>query len=422
MKAKFLIFIILGFLFIFFGRAENVNQENEEKVFVVEIQGEIKAGTYQYLKRAIKEAESQKADYLIIKIDTPGGLLKATKDIVDLILNTPVKTIVFVYKEGGWAYSAGTFILLAADFAVSHPLASIGAAQPYEFLTNDELKKGDSKIIEATVSWIKTLAEANKRNSEIVEKFIRENLTLTGEKAKELGIINETARDLDELFSKLNISNPKITKISLNIAEKIFDFLSHPYIVSLLLTLGFLLLIMAIKAGEFEFSGAVGIISLLIGLWGLGVVSFSFIGIAFLSIGVFLLILEFFEAGFGLFGIAGTIFILLGIFTFEKEPFLNPKLFELLTMIVISTIIVFNIAFFLIGRAVMKAYKTKPFTGPESLIGLKAEVVEDLKPRGRVKIKEEIWSAESFNGEIISKKSKVEIIKIEGNTLIVKPC
>jgi membrane-bound serine protease (ClpP class) len=414
-KKIILTIICSGFLLTFFLKAEASSQV----VFLTEVDGEIKAGTHQYLKRVIKLAEEEKAEYLIIKLDTPGGLLKATKNIVDLILVSPIKIIVFAHKEGGWTYSAGTFILLAADFAISHPEASIGAAQPRE-MAIDEIKETDPKIIEGMASWIKSLAEANKRNPEIAEKFVRENLTLTGKEAKEIGIIDETARDLDELFLKLNISEPKIKEISPTAIEKIFDSLSHPYLVSLLLTIGGLAIIIAIRSGEFELTGIIGIISLLIGLWGIGIITFSFLGIGLILLGLFLLMMEIFEPGFGIFAIGGTIAILLGIFTFEAEPFFSPRFFDAITMFVIGAALAICILFVIIGRGVAKALKSKPKTGSEALIGLEAEVIKELNPIGQVKLREEIWQAESLSGKTILKRQKVKIIKIEGNTLFVK--
>jgi len=417
-ETKIPILIIFGLLFLFFLPQYVVSQPENQLVYLAEVDGEIKAGTLQYLKRVVKEAEKAEAEYLVIKLDTPGGLLKSTKDIIDLLLKTEIKTVVFVHKEGGWAYSAGTFILLAADFAIVHPDASIGASQPQEMFGQEQ--KVAEKVIEGTVSWIKSLAEIQKRNSEIAEKFVRENLTLTGKEAKEIGIIDETAKNLDELFSKLEISEPKIKEIQPTPIERFFDFLSHPYLISLFLTLGGLGLIFAFRTGEFELTGILGLILLLIGLWGMGVITFNFLGIIFLLLGIFLLLLEVFQPGFGILGFLGIISLLFGVFTFQGEPFLSPQIFTAVTMIVFGAILGIGILFIIIGRGVVKTLRTKPKTGPEALIGLEAEVIEELTPRGRVKIKEETWLAESLNGRIIPKGTKVEIIKVEGNTLLVK--
>jgi len=412
------IFLLATFLISFFPLFSIQAENQSEVIYLAEIDGEIKAGTFQYLKRVIKLAEKEKADYLLIKLDTPGGLLKSTKDIVDLILATPVKIIVFVHKEGGWAYSAGTFILLAADYAISHPEASIGAAEPR--IMAGEMVEADPKVVEGMASWIKSLAERSGRNSEMAEKFVRENLTLTGKEAKELKVIDETAKNLEEIFLKLEIFEPKIKEIFPTPIERFFDFLSHPYLISLFLTLGGLGLIFAFRTGEFELAGILGLIFLLIGLWGIGVIQFSIFGIALLLIGLFLLMAEIFQPGFGVFGILGMISLILGIFTFEAEPFFSPKIFEAMTMVVLGAIISICILFVIIGRGVIKSLKEKPKTGPEALIGEVAEVIKTLDPIGQVEVKGEIWSAKSIDGKTISKGIKVEIVKIEGNTLMVK--
>ncbi len=401
------------------AEVQNTKRADAVLVIIAEVEGEIKAGTFQYLKRIFDLAKEYKADYLVIKLDTPGGLLKATKDIVDLILDSPIKTIVFVNKGGGWAYSAGTFILLSADYAVVHPKASIGAAQPVVMGAGEAAA---TKMIEGMASWMRTLAEIHQRNPETAENFVRENLTLTGQEAKELGVIDETAENLDELFLKLNISEPRIKEIYPTLVEKIFDFLSHPHLISLFLTIGGLAIIMAIRSGEFELTGIIGAIAFLIGLWGIGVITFSFLGIGLLLLGIFLLMMELFiEPGFGIFGISGTIAIILGIFTFEAEPLLAPELFDAMTMFILGMALALCIFFVFIGKVLRKSLRAKAQTGSEALIGLSAEVVKELNPRGQVKIKGEIWTAESIDGEAILKGVNVEILKVEGNTLFVSP-
>lgn len=420
-RDKKIILIIGLLLFLFLPFFSGATEEKPSSIiYLIKIEEEIKAGTLQYFKRVLLKAEKEKADFLLIKLDTTGGLLNPTKDIIDLILKSKTKTIVFVHKEGGWAYSAGTFILLAADFAVSHPEASIGAAQPRLMIGEEITKEVDTKIVEGMSSWIKSLAEKNQRNSEIAEKFVRENLTLIGKEAKELKVINETARNLEELFSKLKIEKPKIEEVHQNFTEEIFDFLSHPYLVSLFLALGSLGLLFALKAGEFEFSGILGLLFLLIGLWGIGVIEFSILGIILILLGVILLIIEISQPGFEIFGVLGVLSLVLGIFTLEAEPFYGLKFFEPIVMIVLGASLMISILFIIIGKWTIKTLKSKPKTGPEALVGEVGVVKEKLVPFGKVEVKNEIWTAKSIDGENIPQNLKVEIIKIEGNTLIVK--
>lgn len=415
---KVFFLIIAGILFFngFFLNSA-VGAENN-LVFLVEIDGEIKTGTFQYLKRVVSLAEKEQAGYLIIEMDTPGGLLQSTKDIADLLLAAPFQTIVFVHKESGWAYSAGTFILLAADYAVVHPEASIGAAEPRQMA--GEIMETDPKLVEGMASWIKSLAERNQRNPEIAEKFVRENLTLTGREAKDAGFIDDTARNLDELFLKLGIAEPEIRRIEPTLIEGFFDLLSHPYLISLFLTLGGLGLIFAFRSGEFELSGILGLIFLLIGLWGMGTIQFSVFGVILILLGLFLLIVEIFQPGFGVFGGLGIVSLALGIFVFEAEPFLSPRIFEAMTMVVLGAVAAVGILFIIISRGAVTALKAKPKTGSESLIGLEAEVVKELNPFGQVILKQEIWQAESDDGKTIPKGTRVKIVKTEGNTLFVQ--
>ena len=384
---------------------------------MVEIDGEIKAGTLQYLKRVFKKAQSDQADYLVIKLDTPGGLYKPTQDITELILGAETKTVVFVHKESGQAFSAGTFILLAADFAFVNPTASIGAAQPVEMFGD---AGASDKTVRAVASWIGGLAESRGRDPEIAEKFVRENLTLRGAEAREIGIIDGTARSTEALFSELGIVNPEIVNIDPKPIEAIFDFLSHPYLVSLFLTLGGLGLILAFRTGEFEITGLVALILLLTGLWGMGIITFNILGIIFLLLGIFLLFLEIIEPGFGIFGFLGVVALFFGVFALESEPFLEPKLFDTATMLVLGILTGVLVLFIIIGRGAVKSLKSKIKTGAESLIGLEAEVIEKLNPVGRVLLDQETWRAESSNGKEILENVKVKIIKLEGNTLFVE--
>ncbi len=386
------------------------------RVYVAEVEGEIKAGTVQYIDRAITEAEREEADYLVIMIDTPGGLVDSTKRIINSMIATEVETVVFVNKSGGWAYSAGSFILMAADHAFSHPDASIGAAEPRVMGESEK----DIKMIEAMASWMGSLASG--RDSETAKRFVTENLTLSGKDAFSLGVIDGTAENINEVFSLLGIDDPVIVFIQPNFFENVFDVLSHPYLISLFITLGMLGLVFAFRTGEFEISGVLGFIFLAIGLWGIGVINFSVLGGTLLLLGIFLMAAEFFgEPGFGTLGFLGVVSLALGIFNFGAEPFLAPQIFDFITLFTIGVLSSLLILFIMIGRGVAGTFKTAPTTGPESMFGKKGKVTETINPLGRVDVERESWSAKNYDNEKIEKGSMVEIVKIEGNTLIVKP-
>ena len=406
-------YILLVALFITFPSFADAS-----RVYLTEIDGEIKAGTVQYLNRAIMEAETGEADYLVITLDTPGGLIDSTREIVDSMIESEVEIVVFVGKSNGWAYSAGSFILMAADYAFVHPAASIGAAEP-RIMGEEE---GDLKMIEAMTSWIGGLAIKNGRDPEIVKKFVTENLTLNGSEALAMGVIDGTAVDLDELFAVIGIIDPEMISIQPNFFEETFNLLSHPYLVSLFLTLGVWGLIFAFRTGEFEITGVIGLIFLAIGLWGIGVINFSLLGIVLLFLGIFLIATELFiNPGFGALAILGVISLSLGIFNFGAEPFLGPRIFDFMTLFTIGVLISLLVFFMIISKEVAPTFKTKPTTGPESLLGKKGRVIDLISPFGRVDIDRESWSARSENDERIEKDLFVEVTKVEGNTVTVRP-
>jgi membrane-bound serine protease (ClpP class) len=122
----------------------------------------------------------------------------------------------------------------------------------------------------------------------------------------------------------------------------------------------------------------------------------------------------------GIFGFLGIISLLFGIFTFQAEPFLNPQVLRGLKMLVLGMALGLGFLFIVIGKLVVKALKTRPQTGPESLIGLEAEVIKELNPFGQVKVDDQTWQAKSLSHERIAERSKVKVVKVEGNTLFVE--
>ncbi len=412
MKNKIAVFLI-SFLFALTPFFEI----SASDIYMARIEGEIKAGTVQYLNRVIMEAEFKKASYILIEIDTPGGLLDSTKKIIDLMIGTDVKTIVFVNKSGGWAYSAGSFILMASDYAFAHPEASIGAAEP-RIMGESE---GDMKMIEAMDSWMGNLAAGQGRNAEVAKRFVNDNLTLNGKEAFSLGVIDGTPSNLSEVFDLLGLSDPQIITIEPTFFEKVFDVLSHPYLISLFLTLGLFGLIFAFRTGEFEISGILGFIFLTMGLWGIGIINFSALGAILLILGIFLLVVEFFgDPGFGILGILGVLSLTLGVFNFGSEPLMAPRIFDFVTLFTIGVLSSLMILFIIIGKGVALTFKKRPATGPESLKGKRGKVIETIFPFGRIEVGRESWSARSEDNSKIDKGTIMEITKVEGNTLIVK--
>ncbi len=379
-----------------------------ETAYIAEIDDTINSGTFEYVKGVMEQAEKNDAAFIIIKLNTEGGLLKPTQKIVDLLLNSEVRSIVYIYKSGGWAFSAGTYILLAADTAVVHPSASIGAAQPIP---------ADEKIVKASTSWIRGISEQRKRPANITEKFVSENLALTGKEALEKGVIDFTAVTLEEILEKFEISETKI--VERGFINKFFSLISNPQLASLLLSLGILALFFGFYTGSIEITAPVGVIALAIGLWGIGSISFSVLGLILILLGVGLIIIELLNPGISVYGVAGAIALLIGIFTIDTEPLLRKELFSAINTFVLGLAIAAAAFFILVATKVAKVRKRPVVSGKGRLIGMKALVIESLKPKGLVKLEGEIWTAEADARKTFKKGSSVKVKGVRGNTLIV---
>jgi membrane-bound serine protease (ClpP class) len=394
------------------------NIPDAPRVIAIEIDGEINAGAVEFVKRALKKGESENADLFLVKLDTPGGLLKATRDISRLLLDSPIKTAAFVHKKGGGAFSAGAYILLSAEISASHPEASIGAAEP-RLLGTENVGKTDEKITEASASWIKRLAETRGKNIDVAEKFVRENLVLSGREALEKNIIDAVAEDTVDLLVKIGLEGAHVTTVEPTLLEKLLSFLSIPQIVPLLLTIGALGLVFTFRTGEVEI-GAFAALALFLGLWGMGAISVSGLGAAFLVIGISFLIAELFVPEFGVFGIMGIVSFIAGIIFFGQEPLASPIFKSAITYFSIGLGLGIAAFFVIVGRLTAKTLRLKPASGLEALVGREGVVLNELSPYGRIKIETQNWRAKNMNDATISSGEKVEVTGFEGNTLFVR--
>lgn len=387
-------------------------------VVAVEINGDIQAGAVQFIRRALEKAERENADLFLIQLNTPGGLLKATEEISRLLLDSPVETAVYVHKKGGWAFSAGVYILLSADIAAAHPESSIGAAEPRLFGL-EGVEKSDKKITEASVSWIKRLAETGERNAEIAEEFVRNNKVLSGKEAFEQKAIDRTAYSLEDFLEQIGMADSRVVRVEQTAFERLLSFFSTPQIVPILLTIGALGLIFTFRTGE-PGVGVFAALALLLGLWGTGAISVSGLGASFLVLGIAFLIAEFFAPEFGVFGVMGAILLAAGIIFFGQEPLASPVLMNALTYFSVGLGVGLAVFFVIVGRLVAKTLRSKPKSGLEALIGAEAVVVEELTPYGRISVDGQDWRAKSSSEERIAAGELVEITGFSGNTLFAR--
>jgi len=397
-----------------------------QKIFVLNINDYIiNPICYEYIKEGIEKAKSESAKLLIIKLNTPGGLLESTRKIVTEILNSKVPVCVYVYPKGARAASAGVFILLSADIAAMSPQTHTGAAHPV--LANkswgnldEELKK---KIINDTISWIESIAKKRNRNVNWAKRAVLESESIDEIKAKKLKVIDFIAKDLNELLNKitkqknikLNLNNVKIIEIKMTLRQKILNHIINPQVAYLLMLLGFFALLYEVTHPGFGFPGVFGVISLLLAFYAFQVLPINFVGIVLTILGILFLIIEIFTPTFGIFTLGGITCLALGALMLFNQP---APFLKLSLKIVFPVIISMGLITLFLLTKIFQAHTKKPLTGLESLVGKTGVAYTKIDKKGKVFIKGEIW--EAFSDTVIEKDEEVIVEKVEGMRLKVK--
>lgn len=421
-----LIKIIFYFTFVL-----NQAYSQEGKVFVLKVDDAISPPISEYIHDGIEAALQESAECVVIKLNTPGGLLKSTRVIVSEILESKIPVIVYVTPSGAQAASAGVFITLSAHIAAMTPGTNIGAAHPVS------LDKVDSVMIEKATNdaaaFIRTISEKRNRNIKWAEDAVRKSLSITETEALKLKVIDLIASDLKDLLKKidsmkvsgsfgekvLSTKDAQIIEFEMSIGQKLLRLISDPNIAYILLMIGLYGLLFELYNPGSIFPGVIGIISLILAFYALHTLPVNFAGIALIIVGIILFILETQIVSHGLLTIGGIISFILGsIMLIRTESALEVfKIsYQIIIVIAILTFLFFSFA---IGLG-LKAQKRKTTTGIEGMIGEIGEAITDLNPEGQVKVHGEIWTAMTIDNDKIEQNSKVEVVEVQNLKLKVK--
>ena len=465
--------IILSFFVFFAGRAltQSPHPEAEEpetagdrtpgEVVVIEINGTINPATFDYIRTGLETAEASSAEALVILLDTPGGLLTSTKEIVKLILNSPVPVVVYVSPKGASATSAGVFITLSANIAAMAPGTSIGAAHPVSIgpgggeekkespgekpaegdkksADEEEPSSGDKsnegimgeKLENYASSFIESIAEERGRNVEWAEEAVRKSDSITSSEALEMNVIDIIEPDLPALLASINGWKVKVSdgertlltkdapvrNVGMTAKQKFIDIISTPDIAFLLLSLGSLGLLLEFYNPGLIFPGVAGVVCLLMGFVSFQVLPFNYAGIALLAVGIALFIAEVYVTGYGLLAVGGLVSFALGALLLFDTPESDVRVgFD----VVIASTLAFGLFFAYVIFYLIKAQGLSPQLGFEGLMGEAGNAVSDIHASGKVYINGEYWDAVS--DEPIGKGERVRVVEaLEGFKLKVK--
>jgi membrane-bound serine protease (ClpP class) len=447
--------VLAGGMMLSSNNLSSQEQSGQGPVVVADVTGAITVATTMHIESAIEEAKERGAELLVLRLNTPGGLVTSTRDITEAILASPVAVAVYVSPSGAHAASAGTYITYAGHIAAMAPGTQIGAATPIDmggadpFAPQEEEKKeepakegegkdqktqptdataADRKAVNDAVAFIKSLAQLRGRNVEWAEKAVREAATLTASEALEAKVIDLVASDVEDLLRqsdgrKVQVSGAEKTLatagrslafVEIDWRTEFLSVISDPNIAYILLMIGIYGIIFEFWNPGFVAPGVIGAICLLVGLMALSVLPVNYAGLALILLGIALMVAEAFAPSFGIIGIGGVIAFVLGsVFLFDPgEADYGLTVAWPLIAAAAATSALFM--FFVLGFA-LKARQRPVVAGSEELLGMTGTVVEWTGQAGAVRVHGEIWAASASRA--LAPGDQVRVIGRDGLTL-----
>ncbi len=472
-RISFLTLAVLCFASGVFGIAYTQPTTRGELVLRLDVDGAIGPATSEYIANGLATAEARNATLVVIRMDTPGGLDTAMRDIIQDILASPVPVATYVAPSGGRAASAGTYILYASHIAAMAPGTNLGAATPVqigggvplpgspqpqptpveptatpesesedkEFGETDEEPDTTAKpppprdamgakVVNDAAAYIRGLAEMRGRNADWAEKAVRQAASLSSQAALEQNVIDVIAESVSDLLGQIDgrtvkmadgetaitVARANIEALEPNWRTRILSVITQPNIAFILMLVGTYGLIFELSNPGAIIPGTIGAISIVVGLYALNVLPVNYAGLGLVLLGMALMVAEAFAPSFGVLGLGGIIAFIIGAtFLFETTA---PG-FTLSWTVIIGTAIFTAGFLLLIMYMAIGAYRRKVVTGSEEILGARAEVNEWSGTAGRVNYHGEVWHAEGAND--VAPGTEVTIKDRRGLTLIVEP-
>ena len=405
-------------------------------VLRIEVEGIINPVVDRFIARAVERAEEREAELLVIRLDTPGGLLGSTRNIVEHLLNAEVPTAVYVAPRGAFAASAGTFITAAGTFAVMSPGTNFGAASPVGGGGEELPETLKDKVTNDAAALMRSIADERGRNGEKLEETVRQATAYTAEEAVELNMIDFVAKDLADLLEQLhgreaitpagtvimNTRDAEVRELRMSLVERMLVFLSDPNISFLLLSMGSLGILVELLNPGLVAPGVVGAILLILAFVTFGNLPVNWAGAALILLAVALTVLEVYVVGFGVLGVGAIISFVLGGFllffhTGAPSPTMPSVRVSLWVLLPTAAVLGGGGAWAL--TTIIRSRGGEPEQGMAGLVGQLAEVATDLAPRGTVHLENQLWTAVVEGSDRIDAGETVQVVEVEGIILTV---
>ncbi len=410
--------------------AEAATEAGAGQVYYIKVESVISPAIANFIKESVKTANKDGVECLVIMLDTPGGLLEATRDIVQSFFSSRVPVVVYVAPGGARAGSAGVFITVASHVAAMAPGTNIGAAHPVSGGGQDMQGDMREKVVNDAVAQIKSWAQQRGRNVEWVERAVRESVSITDEEALKKNVVEYRAASLDDLLNKIDGLEVEVTgdkKITLNtkaapprqlkmsLRQVIVSKISEPNIAYILLLIGLLgLFLEYLHPGTFV-PGIIGGICIIL-FFVVQSMPINYVGVALILLAIGLFITEIFITSFGLLTLGGLICFVVGaILLFDTKG----STVSVSWGVIIPTVVLMVVIFLGVGFLVMKTQFGKPVSGKEGLVGEVAVARTELNPEGRVFFHGELWTAHSKAP--VQEGGKVRVLNVKNMRLEVEP-
>lgn len=420
------------FFLLFFGIFRISAQEesrNHNQVCLIRIDGAISPLTVNYIERGIKTAKRNGSGALIIELDTPGGMLESTKQIVQQFLESEgLPIIVYVSPQGGSATSAGTFITLAAHAAVMAPATTIGAASPIQMGGGGPVQMDSvmqKKLFRFTESFMESIAKERNRNVEWAVSAVTEGASITSEKALELGVIDFIATDRQDLLEKLNgfsvqedelqTLNAQIVELEPNLAERFLSVLIRPEVILILTMLAIYGIVGEITNPGALVPGIGGAVSLILVLYASSAIPINTAGFLLVLLAVGLFIAEAFTPTFGILIAGGAVSFFLGVLMLFQDL---PESMSISFGWLIPATILMVLFFIWVAYEGIRVQFKSNVSGVNYMIGKTAKVIDEVNATGgRVFVMGEYWNA--YSDEVLHPGEKCIVLEVENLTLKV---